>query len=80
MDNIKKLELVPAEDLLKELKLRTKHPIKDDGTRSPESNPTLREFDEVSIARALKANQKVIYGTDDRLDILIFLRDRILTM
>ncbi|MFC0666201.1 trypsin-like peptidase domain-containing protein [Azotobacter chroococcum] len=69
MDNIKKLELVPAEDLLKELKLRTKHPIKDDGTRSPESNPTLREFDEVSIARALKANQKVIYGTDDRLDI-----------
>ena len=34
-----------------------------------EPNESLREFDDASIAKVLKENQKVIYGTDDRVDV-----------
>jgi V8-like Glu-specific endopeptidase len=36
-----------------------------------ERSEDLREFDDKSLVNALKANQKVIYGTDDRTDVFL---------
>jgi hypothetical protein len=58
MSDIQKLEKHSVEDLLRELK-----------TRKASSKANLKEYDEASIANALKSNQKVIYGTDDRADV-----------
>ncbi|HWS88934.1 MAG TPA: hemopexin repeat-containing protein [Pyrinomonadaceae bacterium] len=38
-------------------------------SRAGDGKPDLSEFDSKTIARALKGNQKVIYGTDDRVDV-----------
>lgn len=37
--------------------------------RPREPREDLREFDDASIAKVLKENPKVIYGTDDRVDV-----------
>ena len=68
MANNQKLTQLSVDDLLQELKVREAK------TRNilpimMEPSENLREFDDVSITKALKENQKVIYGVDDRIDI-----------
>jgi hypothetical protein len=69
MADTKKLKKVPVDDLLKELRAREAKAGRGARARSPKPNGELAEFDDASIAKALKANQKVIYGTDDRVDV-----------
>lgn len=69
MADIEKLKTLSVEELANELRARSS---KAAGTAAPsmlEFNANLKEFDDASIATALKANQKVIYGTDDRVDL-----------
>jgi Trypsin-like peptidase domain len=68
MADNQKLMNLSVDDLLQELKAREAKaenvlPI------ITEPSENLREFDDVSIIKTLKENQKVIYGTDDRIDI-----------
>jgi len=64
MPDNRKLDSVAADDLLQELRARS--------ARAPTSrhkrSEDLRQFDDKSLLVALKAQQKVIYGTDDRVD------------
>lgn len=77
MPDTKKLEELPVEDLLQELRTREAKAGQTRGVNAAvavaavplESNEELREFDDASIAKALKGNQKGIYGTDDRVDV-----------
>src|SRR5262249_25343784 len=59
MADIQKLKSLAVEDLLQELRTR----------ESKAGYVALREFDDATIVNVLKENQKVIYGTDDRVDI-----------
>jgi hypothetical protein len=69
-DNMKTLDEFSLEDLVNELRAR-------EATQSPGaaaagssgSNEALRQFDSQAIAKAVNAQQKVIYGTDDRQDV-----------
>jgi hypothetical protein len=67
---MKTLEEFSLEDLVKELRAReaTRAPGAA-AAESPAPNDALRQFDSQSIARAVNAQQKVIYGTDDRQDV-----------
>jgi hypothetical protein len=69
MADIEKLKKVSVDDLLHELRTREAKAGKGSPGVSPESSDNLRDFDDASIAEALKANQRVIYGTDDRVDV-----------
>jgi hypothetical protein len=60
MADIEKLKQLSIEQLLQELRTRE---------AKMEPSEDLREFDDSIIARVLKENQKVIYGTDNRVDI-----------
>jgi len=65
MPDIKKLEALPAADLLQELRNRHR-------TRFflwPRLNGDLRDFGDEAIAAALIGSQKLIYGIDDRSDV-----------
>ncbi len=69
MPDIQKLKQLSANDLLQELRAREAK-AKDIPVATPrEPSKDLREFDDQSLVSALKANQKVIYGTDDRVDV-----------
>jgi Trypsin-like peptidase domain len=69
-DDMKTLDEFSLEDLVNELRAR-------EATQSPGaaaadssgSNEALRQFDSQAIAKAVNAQQKVIYGTDDRQDV-----------
>jgi hypothetical protein len=67
---MKTLEEFPLEDLVNELRAReaTQAPGAA-AAEAPSPNDALRQFDSQSIAKAVTAQQKVIYGTDDRQDI-----------
>ena len=71
IDNMKTLEEFSLEDLVNELRTRevTQAPGATAAAESPGSNEALRQFDSQSIAKAVNAQQKVIYGTDDRQDV-----------
>jgi V8-like Glu-specific endopeptidase len=69
MPDIKKLEGLSADDLLKELRAREAMARGRARDVSLESSRELSEFDDASIARALRGNQKVIYEKDDRVDV-----------
>lgn len=58
MPDMQKLNDLPANNLLQELKAREAKP-----------DENLKEFDNESIVKTLKEKQKVIYGTDDRQDL-----------
>ena len=67
---MKTLEEFSLEDLVNELRARdaTQSPAAA-AAESPGSNEALRQFDSQLIAEAVNAQQKVIYGTDDRQDV-----------
>jgi hypothetical protein len=69
MADIQKLKQLSVEELLQEL--RTREAKAANATRAVPMEPSenLREFDDATIAEVLKGNQKVIYGTDDRVDV-----------
>jgi hypothetical protein len=69
MTDVQKLKDLSADDLLRELRAREAKTTPTPRAAPPETRPDLREFDDAAIAGALKANQKVIYGTDDRVDV-----------
>ena len=69
MADIEKLKKVSVDELLQELRNREAKAGMASPSVSRESSDNLREFDDASIAEALKANQRVIYGTDDRVDL-----------
>lgn len=65
-----KLTELSVDDLLKELRTReAKAAGKAAPPVPPEPGKDLRDFDDASVATVLKENQKVIYGTDDRVDV-----------
>ncbi len=69
MSDIQKLKELSVDDLLQELRARE---AKAKGiARAAVEGPSegLGEFDDKSLVDALKGNQKVIYGTDDRVDV-----------
>ena len=69
MPDIQKLKALSVEDLLKELRARGAKTGKEVLAVPQEPSESLREFDDATIANVLKENQKVIYGTDDRIDV-----------
>ena len=69
MPDIQKLKVLSVDDLLQELRAREAK-VKNIPLAIPrEPSEDLREFDDKSLVSVLKANQKVIYGTDDRVDV-----------
>uniref|UniRef100_UPI004057CA62 trypsin-like serine peptidase n=1 Tax=Candidatus Electronema sp. TaxID=2698783 RepID=UPI004057CA62 len=69
MSDIKSLKDLSVDDLLQELRAREAKAKNINFDISLEPSENLREFDDESIANVLKENQKVIYGTDDRVDV-----------
>ena len=69
MADIQTLKALSVDDLLGELRARAAKAGKAVLAKSEEPSESLREFDDASIVKALKGNQKVIYGTDDRVDV-----------
>jgi hypothetical protein len=70
MSDFQKLRELSVDDLLQELRAREAKAGKAVLSVPLElSENLLREFDDASIAKVLKENQKAIYGTDDRMDI-----------
>ncbi len=70
MPNIQKLNELSVDDLLNELRARAAKASRADVAGVTEPNASLSEFDDESIATALKRNQRVIYGTDDRVEVV----------
>jgi hypothetical protein len=70
MPNIQKLEKLSVEVLRKELSARESKAKGIVRADVPPGADDLHEFDTKSIVKALTVNQKVIYGTDDRQDIV----------
>lgn len=70
MSDTQKLEDLSVDELLQELRAR-EHQQAPPGTRgiAPPQNEKLRGVDTPTLTKALKANQKGIYGTDDRVDV-----------
>src|SRR5262245_10571024 len=69
MPDIQKLKQLSVDNLLQELRAREAK-AKNIALPTPrELRGDLREFDDKSLVSALKDNQKVIYGTDDRIDV-----------
>jgi hypothetical protein len=71
MPDLQKLEELSVDDLLQELRVREQKDGKTGGVGSPEASNLLRGFDEASLVTVLKEKQKVIYGTDDRVDVIL---------
>jgi hypothetical protein len=69
MPDIQKLKEMSVDDLLQELRAREAKAGNSSLATPIEPSEILSEFDDESIATVLKENQKVIYGTDDRVDI-----------
>jgi hypothetical protein len=69
MENIQKLKEMPVNELLQELRAREAKTGETALAVSAEPSESLREFDDATIVRVLKENQKVIYEIDDRLDV-----------
>jgi V8-like Glu-specific endopeptidase len=69
MLDTQKLEKLSVEELLAELRAREAKLSANTAVVDSEPSEELREFDSKTLVKALKDNQKVIYGTDDRLDI-----------
>lgn len=69
MADIQKLKALSVEDLASELRARSAKTGKAILAVPQELSEGLREFDDATVANVLKANQKVIYGTDDRVDV-----------
>jgi hypothetical protein len=66
---MKKFEKFSVDELLQELRAREAKSGGPDAAGLSQPRGDLSEFDDASIAGALKMNQKVIYGTDDRVDV-----------
>jgi hypothetical protein len=69
MPDIQKLKELSVDDLLQELRAREAKAGQTALAVPLEPSENLREFDDESIVNVLKENQKVIYGTDDRVDV-----------
>lgn len=69
MLDTQKLKDLSVDELLQELRAREAKAKNIALARPLEPSEDLREFDDATIAEALKENQKVIYGIDDRVDI-----------
>ena len=69
MPDIQKLKELSVDELLQELRAREVKARNIALAIPREPSKNLREFDDASIVTALKGNQKVIYGTDDRVDV-----------
>jgi hypothetical protein len=69
MTEIQKLKDLPVDELLQELRARESKAEGAARAVSPESSENLREFDDATIVEVLSGKQKVIYGTDDRVDV-----------
>ena len=69
MPNIQKLKELSVDELPQELRAREAKAGKGALAISLEPRENLREFDDATIIKVLKENQKVIYGTDDRVDV-----------
>jgi hypothetical protein len=60
MADLPELEALSVDDLLRELRARA-------GNGKP--SESLRKFNDATVISVLKLKQKVIYGTDDRIDV-----------
>ncbi len=69
MNNIQKLKEMPVNELLQELRVREAKTVETGLTVPVEPSEKLREFDDATIVKALKENQKVIYEVDNRVDV-----------
>lgn len=69
MPDIEKLKSFSVDELLQELRSREAQPTITAEADRLAPNESLKEFDSETIATALKDNQKVIYGVDDRVDV-----------
>jgi Trypsin-like peptidase domain len=70
MPDIQKLKELSVDDLLQELRAREAKARTTALAVPLEPSENLREFDDATIAQVLRENQKVIYGTDDRVDVI----------
>ncbi len=70
MPDIQKLNELSVDDLLQELRARAAKAGKASFPEAGEPSASLSEFDDESIAAALRRNQRVIYGTDDRVEVV----------
>lgn len=71
MPEIKQLQELTIADLLQELRAREAKSRKTYRTEPLMERKDLREFDEASIVEVLRAKQRVIYETDDRVDLFL---------
>lgn len=69
MPDIQKLQELSVDELLQELRAREAKAGKATLAVPVEPRENLRQFDDTTITKVLKENQKVIYGTDDRVDV-----------
>jgi Trypsin-like peptidase domain len=69
MPDIQKLKELSVDDLLQELRAREAKAGNIALAVPRELSENLREFDDATIANVLKENQKVLYGTDNRVDV-----------
>ncbi len=69
MADLSQLEEFSVEDLLLELRAREAKLKGGEATTEAQANPVLQAFDTQALIDELRAKQKVIYGTDDRLDV-----------
>lgn len=69
MEDIQKLKEMPVNELLQELRAREAKTGESTLAVPAEPSESLKEFDDATIVRVLKENQKVIYGIDDRIDV-----------
>ena len=69
MEDIQKLRGMPVNELLQELRAREAKTGETAMAVPAEPSESLREFNDATIVRVLKERQKVIYETDDRIDV-----------
>jgi hypothetical protein len=69
MTDIQKLKELSVDELLQELRAREVKAGKAILAVAPETRESLSQFDDATITKALKENQKAIYGVDDRVDV-----------
>ena len=69
MPDIQKLKELSIDELLQELRAREAKAGQTTLAVPLEPSENLREFDDGSLVKVLRENQRVIYGTDDRVDV-----------
>jgi Trypsin-like peptidase domain len=69
MPNLKRLEEFSADELLDELRVREAKLTATGAAVHVEPSNELQRFASETLVKVLKDNQKVIYGTDDRVDV-----------